>query len=218
MAKKRTTLSVHCNPWHALDHEGRPAGRFPKERSRETVLHQGYVAVECVASAPEKLPPGHQGTPHQDTCWHFSREAVEVPATKYYLDALKHREILPADEKTAKLALGPLATFRPLDIVLEEEKLAAYAKWHACFNEHPEFVEPFARPKPNGTDAPIDVAEKAAKKIVADAKDKADAAAKAAKGPSEPDAKSAEAAASTTPTNAVPETAPVITDSVEEAK
>jgi len=151
------TLRVHANPWASLDHEGRPAGHCAFERQPQHVNnHQGYVACECVASEPEKLPLGHAGTPDQDTCWHFSKEPVEVVdgILGYYRRCLRDGDILPADEKTARVA-G--IAFTPIDQAWAAAKKLAYSKWFAAFGENPAEVDPFQRPRPAGKEAPQDV-------------------------------------------------------------
>jgi hypothetical protein len=161
-----------ANPYHALDHFGRPAGACPKERTGSTLGHAGYVGAECVASAPVPVEPGSAGTPDQDTCWHFSKEPVKLPDTGYYRLCLRQGAIFPADEKTAKTCTTEDAklVYEPLDAAVGKSKAAAFAKWKAAFAENPEEVDPYARPRPNGQESPADVAAKSGEQRVAQSK------------------------------------------------
>lgn len=160
MAIRQATLVVWANPYLVLDHLGRPAGACSRERLPMHVnSHPGYIGCECVASAPEKLPPGHAGTPDQDTCWHFSRQPVTVPDNPYYRQKLRYGEVFPADEKTARTC-G--MKFVPLDEAVSAAKAAAVARWESYFGEKPEDVDPYARPKPAGKESPADAAARGA--------------------------------------------------------
>src|SRR5262249_25759773 len=154
---RQTFLKVWANPWHALDHMGRPAGHCAKERSASTPGHAGYVGGQIVASAPIVLEPGHAGTPDQDTSWHFDRKPVQAPDPVYDRQKVATGELFPADLKTVtKCAWQAPDAGRihaeswwaqqfeagnALDELLEVAKREAYDKWKAAFGEDPEDVD-----------------------------------------------------------------------------
>lgn len=166
---RQQTLLVWANPWHATDHFGRPAGHVSRERTGSTPGHPGYIGCEIVASAPIEVEKGSAASPDQDTCWHFSRDAVKVLDNGFYRSKVRSGEVFPADEATAKKCRTPdyLISFRPLDECVAVAKAEAFAKWRAAFGEDPEDVDPYERPKPNGVDAPQDIAERSGAERVA---------------------------------------------------
>lgn len=141
----RHQLKLLPNPWHSIDHNGRPTP-CPKERVRTTVGHQGYIGAVCVATVPAKLPDGHQGTPEQDTRWQFSREpkAFDDP-NHYYFAALRNGEAFPADAATAKYA-G--IKYAPYDDLLAASREEAAKKWMNATGEKLPDTDPFAPPFP----------------------------------------------------------------------
>jgi hypothetical protein len=150
MALVARILKVHCNPWLSMDSLGRPMGACPKERLTIHVgQRQGFIACSLVAGKPEKLPKGHAGTPAQDTCYHFSRNIVQVVdgPNGYYRDRLKAGEIFPADKTTAKIA-G--VKFVPFETALEDARQKAIAKFRAAHGADPPIVDPFQMPTPIG--------------------------------------------------------------------
>lgn len=147
-SRLQTIVRVLPNPYHSLDHEGRPAGHCPRERLMSTApgTHQGYVGCTCLATAPEKLPDGHHGTPNQDTVWHFSREPLSIADPRgYYRLAVSRGEIIAADQKTA---MASNVKYVPYDEALRLAKAEAVAKWRAAFGEDPPEVDPFTKPTP----------------------------------------------------------------------
>lgn len=141
-------VKILPNPWHSLDHEGRPAGACPRERmpNQAPGSHQGYVGAVLYATVPVALEPGHQGTPSQDTVWHFSKEPVAYADPRaYYRKALQNGEVIAADEKSAAAA-G--LKFLPYDAALAASRAEAVAKWRAAFNEDPPSIDPFVKPVP----------------------------------------------------------------------
>jgi len=135
-------LRVWCNPWHSIDHEGRPAGAFPRHG-----VGNLYVGARVLATTPAKLEDGHFVSASQDTVFHYSREAVEIRDTGdgYYKRAVRDGALLAADEKTALLC-G--TRYAPLAVALEAERALAAAKWRACFAEELPDVDPFVEPVP----------------------------------------------------------------------
>lgn len=157
---RQATLMVWANPYHALDHLGRPAGHCPKERTGSSVGPLGYVGCECVASAPIEVEKGSAASPDQDTCWHFSKESVKVLDTPYYRNAVRSGELFAADDVTAiKCTNGDVVVpFRPLEMCVAVSKDEAFAKWERAGLGKPEEVDPYKRPLPNGSESPMDVA------------------------------------------------------------
>jgi hypothetical protein len=150
MPRHTIDLSVLPNPYHALDHEGRPAGPCPRERTPTTVGHQGYVGAERHCTVPEKLVDGHQGTPAQDTCWQFSKEPTQVRDPHgYYRQMLRDGALFPADAKTARMA-GPDVKYAPYAELLADAKKLANGRWRAAFAEDAPGIDldPFAKPTP----------------------------------------------------------------------
>lgn len=140
------------NPWHSIDHEGRPAGHCARERVQASEGHQGHVCCSIVASTPVPLPQGHRGTPEQDTCWHFSKEPQTFDdPSDYYKNAIKNGEIFAADKRTAEYA-G--VKFEAFDKLLEASRLEAAAKWKAVTGELLPTTDPFVKPVPFGTEPP----------------------------------------------------------------
>lgn len=153
-------VTVLPNPWHSVDHYGRPAGHCARPRLVTTVGHQGYIGCDIVASEPEKLPEGHQGTPYQDTCWAFKKEPekyVDGPENYYYFKkAIANGEIIAADEKTAVYAGVKFVAYEE---VIKQSFAEAAAKWKAATGLALEALDPFKRPMPNDLIAPVDASK-----------------------------------------------------------
>lgn len=163
------TVRVLPNPYHSLDHEGRPIGICPKERPMSMAGgHQGYVGAVILATIPKKLEDGHQGTASQDTVFHFSREPVQLNDPRgYYRQAVKHGALIAADVKTATMA-G--VKYQPYALALEAAREEAVAKWRDAFgdDELPD-VDPFTKPTPGVLpgDAPVESVKEMAPRFTA---------------------------------------------------
>lgn len=158
------TLLVCANPWHSVDHYGRPAGHCPKERLPTTVGHQGYVG--CVAIAgPIVHRSGRTGDFDHDTVWHFSAEPVKVPDSVYYRRAIQNGEVFAADEKTTREIFGPARKHVPVVDQVQCERLAAERKWEAAHDELLPEADPFAKPTPIGSEAAPVAAPAAAEEV-----------------------------------------------------
>lgn len=152
-------LRVRSNPYHVLDHDGRPAGVVPTDAAEHTPYFdphgshpenprwepRRYVGArlhkdtKVIASGPN-----HEHA--QDTVWEFSSEAEELPETKYYLQCLKDGSLLAADAKTAKRA--GFKGFEEPDTVLACELQAANDKWTSQYpDEEPPQAAKFYSPK-----------------------------------------------------------------------
>jgi len=156
MPRSAIDFMVLPNPYHTLDHDGRPAGVCPKERTPTTVGHQGRVGAELHATRPEKLPDGHQGTPAQETRWQFSKEPLQVKDQHgYYRQALRDGALFAADQHTHKMVFGAGdQTYRSYADALASAKARANADWRAAHNEDSPYIDvdpfadPFASPAP----------------------------------------------------------------------
>jgi hypothetical protein len=102
-------LKVHPNPWCYIDHLGRPAGRLPFD-SFEHSQSPGAVGatitdVKQIQSAMVMRVAGRdlEVNPAQhDTRITYSKDAVEIPNTAYYRDALRRLDLVAADSATAQ--------------------------------------------------------------------------------------------------------------------
>lgn len=104
------TLRVYPNPYHHLDHEGRPCGVLPWEPEGDGVTtfdSRRFVGATLQAVITKKFPKGDARQTEQDTTFIFSDEAVQVNDTPYYRRAIKSGEIFAADADTARRAAVP---------------------------------------------------------------------------------------------------------------
>jgi|SRR6478735_6135492 len=128
-------LRVYPNPFTYIDHFGRPAGRLPfdgYEHSQtpgavgasitDVVLTQSAMFMRVAGRDLEVNPPQHD---HRIT---YSKDAVEIPNTAYYRDALKRLDLVAADKDTA-LEAG--IKFEDPSKVLAAYKAEAVAKFNA---------------------------------------------------------------------------------------
>lgn len=128
-------LKVHPNPWVFIDHLGRPAGRLPfdgYEHSQspgavgatitDVKLVQSAMIMRVAGRDLEVNPAQHD---HRIT---YSKEAVEIPNTAYYRDAIKRFDLVAADSATAQEA-G--VKFEDPSSVLSKLKLEAVARFNA---------------------------------------------------------------------------------------
>lgn len=131
---KTRILRVLPNPYSAHDHEGRPSGRLqyePDLRYGDAGLR--YVGARIVATKVRDADPRLGITEDHEHCVHFATEPVSVPCSAYYLVALRHRDLLPADAETHEIVFGSKAGFRdPI------ERLAQYAAERGCVPEPTE--------------------------------------------------------------------------------
>lgn len=101
------TLKVYANPYHQLDHLGRPSCVLPFEPEGDGVRTfdaRRFVGATLKAKVLEKFPPGDPRQNVQENTFEFSDEPTTVKATAYYLGALRRRELIPADAETARYA------------------------------------------------------------------------------------------------------------------
>ncbi len=141
-------LNVYPNPFHALDHLGRPAGVLPNEPEGDgihTFDSRAFVGARLRTEITYKpnlqygLDASHQ---RQDTQFDYTEEPVTVKNTPYYRSALQRRELLPADEYTALTANVP---WKEIEEALEDEREMALTRWQQqAHEEHEDDDEPEA--------------------------------------------------------------------------
>lgn len=178
------TLLVWPNPFHAVDHEGKPAGVLPYEpvgNGVTTFDERRFVGALLKSEVLQKFPRGDARENVQRTWFEFADEAVRVPSTPYYKAAIARGEIFAADAPSAKLCgivdsflePGPLLERARDEAIgelkrmghegIEDEVFTALRAW--AFGPMKEAVE--ARKKADAE------AKKAAEKADAEAKDAA---------------------------------------------
>lgn len=104
MIKPRTLL-VWPNPFHALDHEGHPAGVLSYEPTGDGVKtfdSRRFIGATLQSKILEKAVEGTAQQTMQRTWFEFTEEVVEVPESAYYKHAIARGEIFAADEATAR--------------------------------------------------------------------------------------------------------------------
>lgn len=133
MSRFETTVRVVANPYHRLDHKGRPCCAVPLEPVAFGG-HLGFVGatVDRKATTAPKAEKGALFTPRQETVFSFSEKPVTVLRTPYYQDELKSGSLLPADEAAAKFA-G--VKFRPVAQAIAETKKASEAEFEREYGE-----------------------------------------------------------------------------------
>jgi hypothetical protein len=104
-------LKVHPNPWVYIDHLGRPAGRLPFDGFEHSQspgsVGASITDVKQIQSAMVMRVAGRdlEVNPAQhDTRITYSKDAVEIPNTAYYRDALRRLDLVSADKETAQEA------------------------------------------------------------------------------------------------------------------
>lgn len=138
-----TRLRVRANPFHTIDHLGRPAGLVPKEVTGGPMGALSYVGARLAKTEPADIPgndPPIKGEMRQlieVRTWEFSPDAVEVIATPYYLRAVADGDLIADDEATARKA-G--IDFVPPADALAASRAKAIADWRASYGEDPAFA------------------------------------------------------------------------------
>lgn len=138
-----TRLRVRANPFHTIDHLGRPAGLVPKEVTGGPTGAMSYVGARLAKTEPADIPgneppiKGEQRQLVEVRTWEFSPDAVEVLITPYYLRAIADGDLLADDAFTASKA--GIAFVPPAD-ALAAARAKAVANWNATYGEDPAFV------------------------------------------------------------------------------
>lgn len=151
-------LLVRPNPWieGCIDHLGRPAGRVHVDPQHGHVTYATFVGckfVDVVETTPEQsIKVGKKEIPtapaRHDHRIAYSKEAVALPNTGYYRDALKRGDLFPEDEATARAA--GIAKFVPPEDALKRARENAIAHFNANTGEnaHAEMNELFQGGEP----------------------------------------------------------------------
>lgn len=200
---KPKTLRIFPNPFHALDHDGHPNAVMPKEPEGHVgnpIDNREFIGAQMRHEFIDPvLPDGDARQRRQRTRFVFSDDAVTVPHTAYYRFALVRREVIAADEETAK-AIG-MAFVEP-GPALEAERAAAIGfRARMAHEDHdedaPEELSSFAfGPMPQAIAARKAAAGDAEKQARADATAAEALAKQVAKAASDKAAADARAAAS----------------------
>lgn len=133
MSTLRTKLLVWPNPFHALDHEGHPAGILPVEPSGDGVKtfdDRAFVGARLNAEFTFKAIVGTAQASEQRSKFAYTDEPVEVPATPYYKHAIARGEIFAADDFSAKAAGISLGYVDPAELLerARAESIEAYER------------------------------------------------------------------------------------------
>lgn len=125
---KPRTLLVWPNPFHALDHEGRPAGVMSYEPTGDGVTtfdSRRFIGASLQSHILEKAIVGTAQQTMQRTWFDYLDEPVEVPESAYYKHAIARGEIFAANAETAARAGISKQTFVEAGELLERAKAEA---------------------------------------------------------------------------------------------
>lgn len=142
---------VWANPWHAIDHLGRPCGaatmRADKAGApRHIGARRVLTPVLGENGRPQKAYDGIRDTVNA-VSWEFSADPVALPITSdgYHRKLIAQGAVLPADQDTANAAGVP---FLPYDQAMTLAKSAANAGYRRLYGKDlPGFVAPPAKAK-----------------------------------------------------------------------
>lgn len=142
-------ISVRTNPFHVLDHEGRPAGAVLKEidGAYSSLSYVGATMTSKPADIPGNSTP-RQGELRQlveDRTFEFETGDIRLAKSAYYLRCVKDGALLAADEATAKAAGIP---FVDPTVALSKARKAAIDSWVATYGEMPSFAVQSSPPSP----------------------------------------------------------------------
>lgn len=132
MIKSRTLL-VWPNPFHALDHEGHPAGVLSYEPTGDGVKTfdaRRFIGATLESRITAKAIEGTAQQSMQRTWFKYLDEPTEVPETPYYKHAIARGEIFAADAASAARA-GITIGFVEPSVLLErcrKEAVEAYER------------------------------------------------------------------------------------------
>lgn len=126
MLKPRTLL-VYPNPFHALDHEGHPAGVLSYEPTGDGVKtfdSRRFIGASLQSHILDKAIEGTAQQTTQRTWFDYNDDPIEVPESPYYKHAIARGEIFAADAETARRA-GISLSFVDPQTLLERAKAEA---------------------------------------------------------------------------------------------
>jgi hypothetical protein len=111
-------LRVYTNPYHCVDHNGWPTGACHVDIQDTDA--RAYVGARFSRHGTKLLVSRdeaekmlkNQRTPPQVSAFVFKMDPIELPDSRYYRNALRSGELLPADTFTAALAKVP---FKPVE-------------------------------------------------------------------------------------------------------
>lgn len=138
------TFEVFTNPWAAIDHKARPSGAVLMDPVEHYQGGGKYVGAKLVAvqTAPKQWRKVGKyvetiAEAEYDRVWSFSIAPVEIPSIQgrpsdYYLDRIRNRELIPADEACAAAAGVP---FVESEVVILESRAARKAEWDSQHGE-----------------------------------------------------------------------------------
>ena len=152
-------LVVWPNPFHALDHKGRPACAVRLDPD-VSAGERRYIGAACKAELLRKFTdedhPGaavaddHAG--HYDVTFDFEFAPVEVPDTGYHRDRIRDGELIPGNKSSARRswAGGIKREFEEPIALLKRERDAASELWSQEHDgeEAPAAKIEVAAPKP----------------------------------------------------------------------
>lgn len=138
------TFKVLANPWAAIDHKARPAGAVMLDPVEHYQGGGKYVGakLEAVQTAPKqwRRVGKHVETTMEaeyDRVWIFSNAPADIPSIQgrpsdYYLDRIRHNELIPADAACAAAAGVP---FVEPAMVIAESRAARKAEWDSQYGD-----------------------------------------------------------------------------------
>jgi hypothetical protein len=170
MPKPRTLL-VYPNPFHALDHEGQPAGVLSYEPTGDGATTFDERRFIGASLQHKMLSIAVQGTAQhsmQRTWFEYLDTPVEVPESPYYTMAIARGEIFAANEETAKRAGITNGYVKPEDLLERAKAEAIDAYERNLPHDDADPLAPDALVK--FSFGPMKVATEARKKLEVDAK------------------------------------------------
>lgn len=148
---KLTKLSVLTNPWHAIDHKGRPCCAVRQELT-SSVIPKVPVFIGAKLNPPILDPDvqGNRASEHEGNrqavlyrSFTFSPNAITVPATKYYKRAVKDGALLAADLDTALECGVSKEEYEAPEDIRASEKSKALAQFKATYGIDAPECDPY---------------------------------------------------------------------------
>lgn len=147
----KRTLLVWPNPFHAVDHEGHPAGILPYEPMGDgvnTFDDRRFIGAMVKAEVIQKFAPGDGRQSVQRTGFVYADEPIRVHDSAYYRHAIARGEIFAADAASALLCGIDSGTFLEPGPLLERARVEAIGEWERqAHEEHdgvPDALKKFA--------------------------------------------------------------------------
>jgi hypothetical protein len=127
-------LVVYPNPFHALDHKGRPACAVRLDPDFEVSAgERRYIGAKLTSTMTQKFheknhPGLAMGKGHYDRVWAFDIAPTPIPDTHYHRDRIRDGELVAADKRTFRAAMGGGSKkkfIEPLQLLLQSREAAA---------------------------------------------------------------------------------------------